>query len=84
MPSQAANSRPERNRLGSVTVAAIALAPMIPTPGTVASRRLTRLLPMPLASCASISRILATVSFNWATIELQDRPRQFRQAALVR
>src|SRR5215213_8366389 len=36
IPSQAANSRPDRNTEGSATVAAIALAPMMPIPGTVA------------------------------------------------
>jgi transketolase len=36
MPSQAANSRPDRNREGRATVAAMALAPMMPTPGAVA------------------------------------------------
>src|SRR5215469_7877510 len=34
IPSQAANSRPDRNSDGSATVAAIALAPMMPIPGT--------------------------------------------------
>ena len=42
IPSQAANSRPDRNREGSATVTAIALAPIMPTPGTVANKRLTR------------------------------------------
>ena len=37
IPSQAANSRPDLNKDGSATVAAMALAPMMPTPGTVAS-----------------------------------------------
>src|SRR5215469_15246507 len=32
IPSQAANSRPDRNNEGLGTVAAIALAPMMPTP----------------------------------------------------
>jgi hypothetical protein len=56
MPSQAANSRPDRNREGSATVAAMALAPMMPTPGTVASNRLTRLSRCRLTKRTSISR----------------------------
>ena len=40
-PSQAANCRPERNWVGSVTEAANAVAQTVPTPGIVASRRAT-------------------------------------------
>jgi hypothetical protein len=40
-PSQAANSRPLRKPLGSVTVAAIAVAMIGPMPGILASRWLT-------------------------------------------
>src|SRR5207342_3709446 len=42
-PSQAANSRPLRKPLGSVTVAAIAVAMIGPMPGTLARRWLTGL-----------------------------------------
>src|SRR5690606_17310076 len=37
-PSEAANCRPERNRSGSITEAASAVAEITPTPGIVASR----------------------------------------------
>ena len=81
IPSQAANSRPDRNRDGSVTVAAIALAPMMPMPGMVASNWLTWLCrchlasgarsPGPGPSCRSVVHD-----------DLQDRSRQLRQPLL--
>jgi len=37
-PIQAAKSRPDRNTVGSATVAAIAVAPMTPMPGMVSTR----------------------------------------------
>jgi hypothetical protein len=43
MPSQTANSRPDRNREGSATVAAMALAPMMPTLGAVAGNTIVPL-----------------------------------------
>jgi hypothetical protein len=43
-PSQAANSRPLRNMLGSATVAATAVALMGPMPGMLAKRWLTGLV----------------------------------------
>jgi hypothetical protein len=46
MPSQAEKSRPESNMPGSVTVAAMALAPMMPTPGIVASSLLVLAMPL--------------------------------------
>src|SRR5436190_17405826 len=39
-PMKAARSRPDLNALGSVMVAASAVAPMTPMPGMVSSRRL--------------------------------------------
>ena len=42
-PSHAANCRPDWNWVGSVTVAARAVAPSRPTPGTVAMRRASSL-----------------------------------------
>jgi hypothetical protein len=56
IPSLAANSRPDLNKCGSVTVAATALAPMMPTPGTVANRWLTWLCRCHRARRFSISR----------------------------
>ena len=64
---QTANSRPNRNREGSTTVSAMALAPMTPTPGTVVNKRLTRLCRYHLARHTSIS--LPIVPFSWSTID---------------
>src|SRR5438045_2258065 len=52
-PSQAANSRPLRNPLGSATLAAIAVAMIGPMPGIVARRWLTGLLLCQAMSCFS-------------------------------
>jgi hypothetical protein len=41
-PIQAAKSRPDLKTVGSDTVAAIAVAPMTPTPGMVSPARLVR------------------------------------------
>ena len=68
IPSHAANSRPDRNSDGSVTVAAIAVAPMTPMPGMVASKRLTLLSLCHLVSRTSISRTRDMVSRSWSTI----------------
>jgi hypothetical protein len=65
--AEASNLPPHRGFLSALnlgsyrTVAAIALAPMTPTPGTVASKRRTRLFRGHLAKRSSISRILASV-----------------------
>ena len=68
IPSHAANSRPDRNSDGSVTVAAIAVAPMTTMPGMVASKRLTLLSVCHLVSRTSISRTRDMVSRSWSTI----------------
>ena len=59
-PSEAANSRPLRKPLGSVTVAAIAVAMIGPMPGIVASRWLTGLLLCQAISCFSIAATAAS------------------------
>src|SRR5271157_2918917 len=82
MPSQAANSRPEWNRFGSETVAAIALAPMMPT----------------WNSCQQFADPIAPMPFGQFRLDLPDfglrivqlrhdepknRPRKLRQRGIV-
>jgi hypothetical protein len=83
IPGHVSNSRPERNTDGSATVAAIALAPMMPIAGTLGSKQLTRLCRCHLARRPSISRILAIVPFSCSTIVCKiDRARELREPLL--
>src|SRR5215472_7480367 len=83
IPSQAANSRPNRNREGSATVAAIALAPMMPTPGTVASNRLIRLCRCHLARRPFDLSDSDHCAVQLVDDRLQDRARELRKPLLL-
>jgi hypothetical protein len=83
MPSQAANSLPDRNRLGSLTVAAIALAPNDPD-----ARNRRKKLAEPVASMPLRQPRLDLPDLGLRVVQLrhdkpQNRPRQFRQAGFV-
>src|SRR5260370_26493723 len=82
-PSQAANSRPERNTFGSATVVAMAVAMMGPMPGMLASRLTHRvaLVPgqqLPLQRC---NRRLDLLDLIYQP--LHHLPRHVRQARIA-
>src|SRR6516162_8236664 len=76
-PIQAAKSRPDRKAFGSVTVAVMALAPMVPIPGTLSSRLLSsfarccivsRFSTEPIIVCSACSSAASTIRLPRASI----------------
>src|SRR5215472_6387605 len=85
-PSQAANCRPDLNWVASPTVATIALAVIGPTPGMVASRRLTSFARCQAISSPSTTATRAATSRSWsartaACVGLTPAPSLRRRAA---